>query len=310
MMIKKPKFWDKKLPNFFAYLLIPISKVVSLFNVLKKGENLKFSNIRIICVGNIYVGGTGKTPLTIKISQLLNKKNLKSTVVKKFYKEQKDEQLLISNKTNLISKKDRKNCIENAINKNFKYAIFDDGLQDKSIKYDLKICCFSSNNWIGNGLVIPAGPLREKINSLKNFDIVFLNGPNINNEHIKQEILKVNDNIEIFEGRYKSINLNQIDISQNYIAFSGIGNPESFSFTLKDNNLKILKHFSFPDHYDFKKSEIDNIKKYAIKNNSKIITTEKDYLRINKELRNEISYIAMDLEIINENKFLDLICWK
>ncbi len=308
MMIKKPKFWDKKLPNFFAYLLIPISKVVSLFNVLKKGENLKFSNIRIICVGNIYVGGTGKTPLTIKISQLLNKKNLKSTVVKKFYKEQKDEQLLISNKTNLISKKDRKNCIKNAINKNFKYAIFDDGLQDKSIKYDLKICCFSSNNWIGNGLVIPAGPLREKINSLKNFDIVFLNGPNINNEHIKQEILKVNDNIEIFEGRYKSINLNQIDISQSYIAFSGIGNPESFSFTLKDNNLKILKHFSFPDHYDFKKSEIDNIKKYAIKNNSKIITTEKDYLRINKELRNEISYIAMDLEIINENKFLDLIC--
>ena len=310
MMIKKPKFWDKKLPNFFAYLLIPISKVVSLFNVLQKGENLKFSNIRIICVGNIYIGGTGKTPLTIKISQLLNKKNLKSTVVKKFYKEQKDEQLLISNKTNLISKKDRKNCIENAINKNFKYAIFDDGLQDKSIKYDLKICCFSSNNWIGNGLVIPAGPLREKINSLKNFDIVFLNGPNINNEHIKQEILKVNDNIEIFEGRYKSINLNQIDISQNYIAFSGIGNPESFSFTLKDNNLKILKHFSFPDHYDFKKSEIDNIKRYAIKNNSKIITTEKDYLRINKELRNEISYIAMDLEIINENKFLDLICWK
>lgn len=310
MMIKKPKFWDKKLPNFFAYLLIPISKVVSLFNVLQKGENLKFSNIRIICVGNIYVGGTGKTPLTIKISQLLNKKNLKSTVVKKFYKEQKDEQLLISNKTNLISKKDRKNCIENAINKNFKYAIFDDGLQDKSIKYDLKICCFSSNNWIGNGLVIPAGPLREKINSLKNFDIVFLNGPNINNEHIKQEILKVNDNIEIFEGRYKSINLNQIDISQNYVAFSGIGNPENFNFTLKENNLKILKHFSFPDHYDFKKSEIDNIKKYAIKNNSKIITTEKDYLRINKELRNEISYIAMDLEIINENKFLDLICWK
>ena len=310
MMIKKPKFWDKKLPNFFAYLLIPISKVVSLFNVLKKGENLKFSNIRIICVGNIYLGGTGKTPLSIKISQLLNKKNLKSTVVKKFYKEQKDEQLLISNKTNLISKNGRKNCIENAINKNFKYAIFDDGLQDKSIKYDLKICCFSSNNWIGNGLVIPAGPLREKINSIKNFDIVFLNGPNINNEHIKKEILKVNDNIEIFEGRYKSINLNQIDISQNYVAFSGIGNPENFNFTLKENNLKILKHFSFPDHYDFKKSEIDNIKRYAIKNNSKIITTEKDYLRINKELRNEISYIAMDLEIINENKFLDLICWK
>lgn len=310
MIIKKPKFWDQKKPNIYTYLLTPISKIVSLFNTLKKGQNLEFSGIKVICVGNIYIGGTGKTPLAIKISQLLNKRNLKASVLKKFYNDQKDEQILINNKTNLISKKDRKICIEDAINNNFKYAIFDDGLQDKSIKYDLKICCFSSNNWIGNGLVIPAGPLREKINSIKNFDIVFLNGPNINNEHIKQEILKVNDNIEIFEGRYKSINLNQIDISQNYIAFSGIGNPESFSFTLKDNNLKILKHFSFPDHYDFKKSEIDNIKRYAIKNNSKIITTEKDYLRINKELRNEISYIEMDLEIINENKFLDLICWK
>ena len=175
MMIKKPKFWDKKTPNFFAYFLLPISKIVSLLIKLKSKENLRFANIKIICVGNIYVGGTGKTPLSIKISKLLNKNNFSSTVVKKFYKEQKDEQLLISKKTNLINKKNRKDCIDNAINKGFKYAIFDDGLQDYSIRYDLKICCFNSNNWIGNGLVIPAGPLREKINSLKNFDIVFLN---------------------------------------------------------------------------------------------------------------------------------------
>ena len=307
MMIKKPKFWDKKKPNFFAYFLLPISKIVSLFSELKKKENLRFPNIKIICVGNIYIGGTGKTPLSIKISQLLNKNNLNSTVVKKFYKEQKDEQLLISKKTNLISKKNRKECIDNAINKGFKCAIFDDGLQDYSIRYDLKICCFSSNNWIGNGLVIPAGPLREKINSLKNFDIVFLNGPNINNESIKKKIFEVNKDIKVFESHYKPINLNEIDISQNYVVFSGIGNPENFKFTLKQNNLKILKFFSFPDHYDYNNYEIDNIKKYANKNNSKIITTEKDYLRIDKELRNDISYIEMDLEIIDENKFLQLI---
>ena len=239
-MIKKPKFWDKKKPNFFAYFLLPISKIVSLFSKLNKKENLRFPNIKIICVGNIYIGGTGKTPLSIKISQLLNKNNLNSTVVKKFYKEQKDEQLLISKKTNLISKKNRKECIDNAINKGFKCAIFDDGLQDYSIRYDLKICCFSSNNWIGNGLVIPAGPLREKINSLKNFDIVFLNGPNINNESIKKKIFEVNKDIKVFESHYKPINLNEIDISQNYVVFSGIGNPENFKFTLKQNNLKIL----------------------------------------------------------------------
>ena len=108
MIIKKPKFWDQKKPNFYTYLLTPVSKIVSLFNTLKKGQNLEFSGIKVICVGNIYIGGTGKTPLAIKISQLLNKRNLKASVLKKFYNEQKDEQILINNKTNLISKKDRK----------------------------------------------------------------------------------------------------------------------------------------------------------------------------------------------------------
>ena len=89
MMIKKPKFWDLKKPNFLAYLLMPLSKLVSLYGTFRKGENLKFADIKIICVGNIYIGGTGKTPLSIKICNLLNKENFKSTVVKKFYSDQK-----------------------------------------------------------------------------------------------------------------------------------------------------------------------------------------------------------------------------
>ena len=187
MIIKKPKFWDQKKPNIFAYLLIPLSKIVTFYSILRNKKGLEFQNIKIICVGNIYIGGTGKTPLSIKISELLNAKGLKTSVLKKFYKEQKDEQLLISSKTNLISKKNRKNCIEEAINNNLKYGVFDDGLQDKSIKYDIRICCFSSNNWIGNGCIIPAGPLREEISSLKRFNIVFLNGPDKNNREIKEK---------------------------------------------------------------------------------------------------------------------------
>ena len=107
-MIKKPKFWDLKKPNFLAYLLMPLSKLVILFGAFRKGKNLKFTDIKIICVGNIYIGGTGKTPLSIKICNLLNKDSSKSTVVKKFYNNQKDEQLLIGNKVNLISKNNRK----------------------------------------------------------------------------------------------------------------------------------------------------------------------------------------------------------
>ena len=160
MIIKKPLFWDKKKPNFLAHILNPISKFIELINFLKQSEGLKFSNIKIICVGNIYIGGTGKTPLSIRISKMLNEKNLKTTVVKKFYIDQKDEQLLISSKTNLITKKHRIDCINAAISKNFKYAIFDDGLQDKSINYDLKICCFNSDNWIDRALILVSFPFK------------------------------------------------------------------------------------------------------------------------------------------------------
>ncbi len=307
MIIKKPKFWDKNKPNFFAYLLTPFSKIVTLLSFLNAKKPLEFSKIKTICVGNIYIGGTGKTPLSIKICELLNSKDKKTTIIKKFYSNQKDEQLLIRSRTNLISREHRVDCTNEAINKNFHYAIFDDGLQDKSIKYDIKICCFNSSNWIGNGCVIPAGPLREKISSLKNFDIVFLNGPDINNEEKKEIILKINNNIKIFEGNYKIENINNFDLSKNYIAFAGIGNPDNFYFTLKQNNFKIIKDFSFPDHYDYKKNELDNIRKFADANNSKIITTEKDYLRIKEELRNNIGYIKMDLDISNKKTLLNLI---
>ena len=238
---------------------------------------------------------------------MLNEKKFKSVVAKKFYNEQKDEQLLIKNKTNLITKGSRKDCLNEAIKQNFQIVVFDDGLQDKSISYDIKICCFSSNTWIGNGWVIPAGPLRENIYSLKKFDIVFLNGADINNEEKREQIFKINKNIKIYESNYKLKALDKFDISQNYVAFSGIGNPENFSLTLKENNFKILKYFSFPDHYDYNKRDINVIKKFADKNKAKIITTEKDYLRIKKEFRNDIRFIEMELEIHNETEFNNFI---
>ena len=307
MKIKKPDFWDKKKPNLIAYLLSPISKIIQVFKSFRKSENLKFPDIKIICVGNIYIGGTGKTPLSIKISKLLNSKNLKATVIKKFYIDQKDEQILINKKTNLISKINRKESLNSAIRQNFKYAILDDGLQESSIDYDLKICCFSSNNWIGNGLTIPAGPLREETKSIKNFDVIFLNGPDIENKIIKENILKINSNIKIFEASYRLKNSNNLDDSKNYLVFSGIGNPKNFDYTLKENNFKVFKHFTFPDHYHYKKNEIDNIKKFAKDNNLEIITTEKDYFRIKEELRSGINFIEIDLEISNENELLKLI---
>ena len=158
------------------FYFLPVNSVFITNYLIKKRRNHnqnKIGNVKTICVGNIYLGGTGKTPLTIKIYEILKKLDNKVATVKKDYAEQKDEQLLLKQKTSLIIAKSRKIAIQQGISQNYDILIFDDGLQDSSINFDIKLVCFKSKNWIGNGQLLPAGPMREKISSLKRFDAVF-----------------------------------------------------------------------------------------------------------------------------------------
>ena len=176
MNLNKPKFWNQKRPNILAYLLLPISSLLQFLKLFKIKSKLKNSKIKTIVVGNIYLGGTGKTSLSIKINQILSEKKIKSCFIKKFYSNQYDEQKLLESRGKLFTSSKRLEAINLAENKGYEVAILDDGLQDSSIKYDLKFVCFNNINWIGNGLTIPAGPLRESINNLKNYKHIFLNG--------------------------------------------------------------------------------------------------------------------------------------
>ena len=201
MNFKKPKFWDYKKPNFYAYFLSPIAfliKIISFF--LKKNKADKFK-IRTICVGNFYIGGTGKTSLSIKINKILSDKKIKSCFVKKYYKNQIDEQKILKNNGKLFISRSRIQSLKEAEEENYDIAILDDGVQDKSIDYDLIFLCFNNINWIGNGMTIPAGP-PESINNLKNYHHVFLNGNLENVENLKKEILNINPNINIHLGIY------------------------------------------------------------------------------------------------------------
>ena len=186
MNLKKPKFWKLKNPNFFAYLLYPISFIIILINSLKSKSHRKKFKIKTVCIGNIYLGGTGKTSLSIKLNKILNKKNFKSCFIKKFYKDQLDEQKLLKNNGKLFMASKRLDAIQQAENENYDIAILDDGLQDNSISCEISFVCFNNLNWIGNGMSIPSGPLRENIKSLKKYNHVFING---NLENIDQYFL-------------------------------------------------------------------------------------------------------------------------
>jgi tetraacyldisaccharide 4'-kinase len=308
MNFKKPNFWDLPKPNFISYLLIPFSLPIILRNFLFSFfTKEKSSNIKTICVGNIYLGGTGKTPLAIKIYEILKKLNNKVATVKKNHSNQKDEQLLLKQRTSLIIAKSRKNAIHQGLNEGYDTLIFDDGLQDIKIDFDFKLVCFKSKNWIGNGQLIPAGPMREKISSLKKFDAVFLNGKSNNLEKIENQVKNINSNIKIFRTFYKIPNIKKYDLKSKYLIFSGIGSPSDFKDILLENKFDIKREVIFPDHYNYSINDFEKIKNNAINENLKIITTEKDYMKVPDKFKKEIEFLTIDLVIQNENELIKLL---
>jgi tetraacyldisaccharide 4'-kinase len=309
MKLNKPKFWDYQKPNFLSYILLPLTLplIINNFFLNLKKNNKKSSKPKKICIGNIYIGGTAKTPLTIKIYQILNDLSIKTATIKKFYRDHYDEQKMLSEKTILYCEKTRLSALNKAIQSNVDVVIFDDGLQDKKINYDLKIVCFNSIKWIGNGFLIPAGPLREKIDSVSKYDLAFLNGNEKNNSTLKLLLKKYNTNIQIFESKYKAINIKQFNINDKYIIFSGIGNPENFKQTLVDNNITITKEIIFPDHHNYTQKDIDYVRSEATSHNSKILTTEKDYMKIKSCKNDDIKHLKIELDIKNEDKLIEYL---
>ena len=306
MNIKKPKFWDFKKPNLISYLLIPFTIPLLINNFFLNKKNKKIKEIKSICVGNIYIGGTGKTPSTIKLYEILRKIEPQICTGKKFYSNHEDEKIILEKKTNLICEDNREKIIQIAIKKKQKIIIFDDGLQDKKLDFDLKFVCFEAENWIGNGKLIPAGPLREKISSLKKYDAVFLKDSELNNN--VQEIIKnYNQNIEVFHTSYQIKNFRNFDLSKKFLVFSGIGNPKNFMNILNKNNFKIIDQIIFSDHYNYKQEDINFIKNRAKKINAEIITTEKDFVKISKFDNKNINLLEIELKIENEKKLINFI---
>ena len=310
MILKKPKFWDFKKPSFFAYLLYPFTIFVEINNIISGLiPKKKFTEIKTLCVGNLYVGGTGKTPTSLLLYNLLKKMNINPVTAKKFYNNQMDEQKLLKDNSNFISLTDRKKIVKKAIEMKFDMVIFDDGLQEKWIDYDIKFACFDSEKWIGNGHLIPSGPLREKMNALKNYHGIFLKTVNddSNLDYIYNKIRNINPNIEIFETNIEIKNINKFNIDKNYIIFSGIGNPDSFRKLLLKNQFKIIEEINFPDHYNYQDKDISEIINKANSNNAEIITTEKDFKRIPQNFKEKIRFLEINTKIKDENKLVQFL---
>ena len=303
MRLTKPKFW--KTTNIISIIFYPLSLITYLINISKKFSKKRNFKIKTICVGNIFVGGTGKTSLVIEINELLKKK-FKTVFIKKNYENQSDEINLLKNRGKIILSNNRVSALLTAVKKKFEIAILDDGLQQKNINYDLKIICFNSEEAIGNQHIIPAGPLRENINEIKNYDLVFLNGDK-KNYKLSSKLKSINKNIKIFEGNYKPLNIKNFNLKKKYLMFCGIGNPHEFENTLIKQKFNISKKIIYPDHFKLSNFELKRIKDIAKKENLLLITTEKDFYRLNKIQRKNIKFLKIKLEIKNKEKFKKIL---
>jgi len=305
MKFFKPKFWDKNQVSLFSILFFPVSLLVKLTNYFKRSLIIKHNcSIPVICVGNIYLGGTGKTPFCITLFSILKNLNKNVAFVRKKYNFFQDEINLLKLVGPVYESKKRINALNNAIKNNIEIAILDDGFQDFSIKKNLSIICFNEKQWIGNGFIIPAGPLRESLSALSRANFVIINGKK--NINIESKILKKNSKIRIFYTKYKAQNIEEFK-NDKIIAFAGIGNPNNFFDLLKDNNINILEEISFPDHYNYSNKELENLINKTKENNATLLTTEKDFFRINDTYKKNIKHLKIIVEIEKRNQFVEEI---
>ena len=307
MRIKKPKFWDNKQKTLISILLLPISALYLLFFWINKifvnSKTYKKPTIPIICVGNIYLGGTGKTPLVREIYKIIKSFGKNPAIVKKYYNYLSDEIRMLEKTGKIYTSRKRNTAILLSASNGHDAAILDDGFQDFSIIPNLSILCFNSKQMIGNGQIIPAGPLRESLNAIQRADCIIINGDK--NLEFEEKIFKLKGNkkLHIFYSKYKIKNIEKLK-NKTITAFAGIGNPSNFFDLLRENNLNLDKIHTFPDHHNYSKEDFEILNR---EKSNVLVTTEKDYYRLNENQKKICQFIEVDLEIENQEIFKNTI---
>ena len=294
--MKTPKWFLKK--SLVAYMLTPFSLFYQMgsktvFNIRKKREYV--SRRPIICFGNILSGGVGKTPIVRNVAKFFD-----APVVMRGYKKSKqtdsigDEAKMLSSDNILVHVGNRKsNLILLNKQKSNTPIIMDDGFQNSSIKKDISVLVFDEAIGFGNGFVLPAGPLREKKSAINRADAIIL----VKRKKAHPDFA-LPTNIPVFHAK-NSENC-PYDKNTHVVVFAGIGYPEKF---FENVPCKVVEKISFPDHYQYTDEDIKKLMSSAKEKNAKLLTTEKDWVRLPDWAKKEIKFSALQTDI--DSKFYD-----
>ena len=310
-MINSPKFWYRNdwPSKVLALIIYPLSIIWIIISFIKKKVSKTYrSRLKIICVGNLNIGGTGKTPFAIYTYKILKELGFNPVFLTRGYggkekgpikvesthqyKDVGDEALLLNNIGPTIVSRDRSlgaKFIENH-KYNYDVILMDDGLQNYQLEKNIKFLLVDKNLKFANKLCVPAGPLREPINQrLKEIDSIILTG---NNTDQDIGLRKISDYISVFNSSIKIMQSSNIK-GNKFLAFCGLGNPDKFYETLEKGGYKVFLTKSFPDHHQYTEEEINHLILKAKNKNLTLITTAKDYVKI-IDKKNEIQVLSIE----------------
>jgi len=294
--MKTPWWFLRKTP--IALILWPLSVLyymVSRLVYLVRSIGAYKSRRPVVCVGNIFAGGVGKTPIVRAIAQTFG-----APVVMRGYKKCAatgnigDEATMLSRAGLQVHTGNRKSNVRllNAQNDDTP-IVMDDGFQNPRIKKDISVLVFDERLGAGNGFVLPAGPLREPMRAARRADAIII----IKSNGGRVRKMKLPAGVPVFYARNRTVS--PYDEKTRLAAFAGIGYPKKFFAALKN----VVYKKSFADHYQYTDEDIDRLRKAAARRKAKLVTTEKDWVRLPESLRDEIKYARLETEI--ESGFYD-----
>ncbi len=312
--MKTPKYWQSN--SFTSKILSPLGFLYGLMTQLRlKLKSPHKVSIPVVCIGNITAGGTGKTPVSISIAKLLTTEMYHPFFVSRGYggklqdvivnnkkhtaKDVGDEPLLLSKQAPVVVNANRYAAAQKAVEQGADIIIMDDGFQNPSLHKDLSFLVFDGNYGIGNGKIIPSGPLRETLeNGTKRADAIIILGKD------KHDLAK-RCGLPAFFGHTEAV---QTTINnQDVVAFAGIGHPQKFYHTLKQQGFNVVKTIDFPDHHFYTREELENIINEAKKLNAQIYTTSKDFVKIPPLYSQDINVLEVAVVWDNPEELISFI---
>ncbi|MEQ8505085.1 MAG: tetraacyldisaccharide 4'-kinase [Rhodospirillales bacterium] len=320
--MKAPGFWYAPGNSVLGAVLSPLGLIYGWATALRQRGKTPFDpGVPVVCVGNLTAGGAGKTPVVLDIARRLSAKGLKPHVISRGYggaqgdaprhvnKEQDsaadvgDEPLMMAATVPVWVGSDRPQAARAAVQDGAGVLILDDGFQDPSLVKTVSLVVADGRFGFGNGFMIPAGPLRETLAAgLARADGLIVLGP---------DAWGVADAARRFGPAGLSLVAGRVrpgaeidDFAGSLgLAFAGIGQPDKFFQTLRDHGCRLAATQAFPDHHAYSAMEIDGLRRRAKDLKARLLTTEKDWVRIPEDRRDGIEALTITLEWDDEAAF-------